>query len=211
MLVGMDVAHTKLPRRTDRDQLTAVRERLVELLDRRDRLNEKLIELYTGKDSETGGGVAGADAAERKGRQKEYNRQRKLVTLLMRRGTSNSDKERIFALLDERVELSGILAASQFRVKKDKLRKKAKKEQLKIQRATKKQLRKNKHQIEKAVSRAKVRSIRKKRAKKQMIAGWIGLFLLCAAVFLVWFFRKDIGAALTDAFNGLLGNVLGNL
>ena len=154
---------------------------------------------------------AGADAAERKGRQQEYNRQRKLVTILMRRGTLNNDKDKIFALLDERVELSGDLAAAQYRVKKDKLRGKAKREQIKLQKSAKRKLRKNKHLIDKAVKRAKIRSTRKRRAKRQMVAGWIGLFVLAAAVFFIWYFRTDIGAALTDMINGLLGNVLGNL
>jgi hypothetical protein len=204
MLVGMDTDRARLPKKTDRSELCAIRERLVELLDRRDRLNNKLIELYTGKDSDKKGGVAGADAAERKARQKEYNEQRRLVQLIMKRKISQNEKEKIFALLDMRIELVGTLAASRYRVKKDKLRGRAKKEQLKLQRSVKQQLKKNKHQIDKLVKRANVKSLKRTKANKQRIAGWIVLILLVGAGFAVWFFRAEIGALIGNLLTGLI-------
>ena len=170
-----------LPARADRDELIAMREELMRLLDIRDEINAELIQLYTG--TAKNGGVNHIKRRNKvvlKARKRAHKKYRKHYNALNKYHVTRNEKMRVCDKLDEIVELSGELARIKYILKKENPIGKARREYIREKGNAKSNLRYAKRYAErftvKAVRRAKIR----KRRTRAFITSIVLLALLGA-------------------------------
>ena len=170
-----------LPSRADRDELIAMREELMRLLDIRDEINAELIQLYTG--TAKNGGVNHIKRRNKvvlKARKRAHKKYRKHYNALNKYHVTRNEKMRVCDKLDEIVELSGELARIKYILKKENPIGKARREYIREKGNAKSNLRYAKRYAErftvKAVRRAKIR----KRRTRALVASLVLIALLGA-------------------------------
>ena len=170
-----------LPSRADRDELIAMREELMRLLDIRDEINAELIQLYTG--TAKNGGVNHIKRRNKvvlKARKRAHKKYRKHYNALNKYHVTRNEKMRVGDKLDEIVELSGELARIKYILKKENPTGKARREYIREKGNAKSNLRYAKRYAErftvKAVRRAKIR----KRRTRALVASLVLIGLLGA-------------------------------
>ena len=170
-----------LPSRADRDELIAMREELMRLLDIRDEINAELIQLYTG--TAKNGGVNHIKRRNKvvlKARKRAHKKYRKHYNALNKYHVTRNEKMRVCDKLDEIVELSGELARIKYILKKENPIGKARREYIREKGNAKSNLRYAKRYAErftvKAVRRAKIR----KRRTRALVASLVLIGLLGA-------------------------------
>ncbi len=202
-LVETDFDTVKLPRKANREQLKAYRERMVELLRRRDELNIKLIELYSGASGGARGVAQGRFEAELAAKRKAYKQQIKLARLLERTGVGHDAKKRLYELMDRHTEIMGEIAGIDYSFRKEKPKGRAKSELVKQRKRLLRERKENLRDIE----RLKIKSIRsakkRERARKNMIVGWGVLAILVVIGVVVYLLRDQISAFVTQFISGL--------
>ncbi|MBR2929595.1 MAG: hypothetical protein IKC32_00040 [Clostridia bacterium] len=165
----------------DVEALAELRIELVELLRRRDEINERLTALYIG--SEKGKRFAAKkDKIDLKARNKEHRKQRSLYNKLKYARISKKHSEILTGLMDEQTELSATIAKCKFTLRKEKPTGRAKRECKELLARSKRTYRKNKGAIKRitrlAIAEAKV----ERQLADQALLSWAMLLLLLGAV-----------------------------
>lgn len=192
-LVKCDLNKTKLPRRTNRDEIEKMREELIELLNRRDELNLALSELYTGKAGKKSRSHAhNAEAKEYAAKVKEFKRQRKLAKEMDRMSVSSDNRRKIYQLMDECVELAGRRAELEYKLRKEKVKGKAKREAAKEIRAVKKDYKFTSKDLDRFSRRAFLKAAKRKKSHSSTALGIFLLLLFVGAGVAVYMFRDTI-------------------
>ena len=186
LLVLTDFARQKLPKGASVEKLIRMREKLMELLARRDELNTRLTALYLGTDNPKAKiGVMAREDACRKARRKEYSRHKALDRRIRREKPSYDYKKKLYELMDEQIELSGKIAECEFVIKREKPKGERLREVKRALNEYKREYNKNKAELDR-LSRTAFKKAKENREKKTgAIFGWIGFFILVAIVIVV--------------------------
>lgn len=182
-LVMTDLAKVKLPEGADAERLLALRERAIDLLARRDELNERLAELYRGAKGEAANRIRAArERAARKGRTSEYRRQRRLDRKIHRMKVAYDYRKRLEELMDEQVRGMGVIKLYEHIQRREKLKGRAKREiGARLKEAIRK-YRKYKKEIKRISKKAFRRAKDDKRRRRGEIAGWLALLFLAVII-----------------------------
>lgn len=211
-VVLTDLERVRLPKKTDRDEVVELRERLISLLKQRDDLNLKLIELYSLSKGGKAGKAEGRFNAEYEGKKRAFKRQIPIYKKFERARISIADKEAIYPLMDERTELSGELAKINYMLKKEKPTGLARKELIRDKRKVERKLDENKRTLMHKEKKALKTAERKADGNRAAIIGWsiIGILILAGVLIAVfwkdiqpWFMSKGL-PWLTEKFNQLV-------
>lgn len=188
-LVNMDLDTVKLPRKANREELKACRDRLVELLRRRDELNIKLIELYSGATRGAKGVAQGRFDAELTAKRKAYKQQMKLARILEGSGVGLDAKKRLYEMMDRHTEIAGAIASIDYSLKKEKPKGRARKELLKQRRELVRERKANLNNIEKLKIKTLKMAKKRERARKSTLVGCVVLLaviIIAAVVYFSW-------------------------
>ena len=191
-LVLTDMDRVRLPRKTSRDEMRALRERLIELLRKRDELNIELVDLYSLSSGGKGGLADGRYNAEMKGRKKAFKQQLPAYRKYENMQISLADKEKIYPLMDERTELYGDLARIAYMLGKERARGAAKRQLKRERRGIKRKLKENRRAIENYEKKALRLASSRREQKRAGIIGWVILGILAVAAVLAVVFWADI-------------------
>ncbi len=202
-LVLTDVETAKLPKKTDRDYVRETRNEILALLKKRDEINIKLSELYS---LSSGGKIAeGRHRAIQRGMIATHKKLRPIYDKCEKAKVSVADKEKLYALLNERVSLGGELAKVNYLIKKENLnadaKKQAKRDRSKIQR----KLNENRREIARFEKKAVVRAEKKNERKRVSFIGWTVLLAIVVAGVLIYLNFDQILEWAKGMFPGLLG------
>lgn len=198
-LVLTDMDRVKLPRKTSRDEMRALRERLIELLRKRDELNIELVDLYSLSSGGKGGLADGRYNAEMQGRKKAFKRQLPAYRKYENMEISLADKEKIYPLMDERTELYGDLARIAYMLGKERASGAAKRQLKRERRGIKRKLKENQRAIENYEKKALRVASSKREQKRAGIIGWVILGVVAVAAVLVFVFWNDISTWFTTS------------
>lgn len=191
-LVLTDMDRVKLPRKTSRDEMRALRERLIELLRKRDELNIELVDLYSLSEGGRGGLADGRYKAEMQGRKKAFKRQLPAYRKYENMQISLADKEKIYPLMDERTELYGDLARIAYMLGKERASGAAKHQLKRERRGIKRKLKENQRAIENYEKKALRVASSRREQKRAGIIGWVVLGIVAVAAVLAVVFWNDI-------------------
>ncbi len=191
-LVLTDMDRVRLPRKTSRDEMRALRERLIELLRKRDELNVELVDLYSLSSGGKGGLADGRYNAEMKGRKRAFKQQLPAYRKYENMQISLADKEKIYPLMDERTELYGDLARIAYMLGKERARGAAKRQLKRERRGIKRKLKENRRAIENYEKKALRLASSRREQKRAGIIGWVLLGILAVAAVLAVVFWADI-------------------
>ena len=195
-VVATNFEKAELHARADRDDLIAMREELMRLLDVRDEINAQLIQLYTG--AEKGDGVNHIRRRNRvvlKARKRAHAKYRKYYNALNKYRVTRNEKMRIFDKLDEIVERSGDLAKAKYILRKEKPIGKARREYVREKGNAKSNIRYAKRYVNRFTAKAVRRAKRRQRRTRALIATLVLLAILGVAAFTVYL----IGPQLLEA------------
>lgn len=191
-LVLTDMDRVRLPRKTSRDEMRALRERLIELLRKRDELNIELVDLYSLSSGGKGGLADGRYNAEMKGRKRAFKQQLPAYRKYENMQISLADKEKIYPLMDERTELYGDLARIAYMLGKERARGAAKRQLKRERRGIKRKLKENRRAIENYEKKALRVASSRREQKRAGIIGWVVLGIVAVAAVLAVVFWADI-------------------
>ena len=187
-VVATNFDKVKLPDKADRDELIAMREELMRLLDIRDEINKDLYELYTGTESGMKGSIKGRAKVTLKARKRAHAGYSRFFRVINKRRVTRNEKMRIFDKMDEIVELKGEVAKIKYILRNEK-------PQGKVKRAYQKELKGAKRDIrilKKAVQSSTIKALRK--AKKREVRTWTMILAYSVLILLslftlsmVWF------------------------
>ncbi len=191
-VVATEFDKVELPKKADRDELLSMRDELLRLLDVRDEINSKLVDLYTGTESGSRGSVKGRAKAELRGFKKAHRRYRKLYYALATRGVTRNEKMRIFDKMDEVVELSGNLARVKYILKKERPEGKVRRDYIKEMHSNRREIR----ILRKIVERSSIKAFRRAKRRRTQIASmaisYIILMLILAGAAVLAIYGWDI-------------------
>ncbi|MBR3681202.1 MAG: hypothetical protein IKL79_04280 [Clostridia bacterium] len=191
-LVLTDVDEIKLPKSTDRDELRETRNKLLELLKRRDELNVKLVELYSISEGGKGKVAEGRFKAILNAKKTAYKKQLPTYKKYERAKISRADKEKLYPLLDERTELYGELARVNYALKKEKATGLAKKELKRERTKIMRKLDENRQAILHYERKALKRADKEAEKSRAAILGWSVLGVVAVGALLVIIFWNQI-------------------
>ena len=169
-VVATDFARAELPDKADRDELIAMREELMRLLDIRDEINGELIELYTGSDGANKSNIKGRAKVTLKARKRAHVSFIRYFRVLNKRRVTRNEKMRIFDKMDEIVELKGDIAKIRYILRKEKPTGKVKRDYQKELNRAKRDVR----ILKKSVERSTLKALKK--AKKREVRMWTMIF-----------------------------------
>ena len=199
-VVATDFSRVDLPAKADREELIAMREELLRLLDIRDDINAELLELYTGTENGMNGSIKGRAKVVLKARKRAHARLRRYYKILNKHRVTRNEKMRIFDKMDEVVDLKGQLAKVKYILRKEKPTGKVKREYLKEKQHAKRDIRILKKSIERTFARALRRAKKLELQRRAMIISYtlLGALLLGAVVVVT------MGPALLEALKAFL-------
>ena len=118
-IISLDTDKVICPRvRADRSELEMIRTEMKDLLDKRDRINERLYKIYLGRDAR---GKTSFEKKVTKARRRAmkvaYNDQLKLYKTVEKERLPLEMKERVYKLMNERTNLHGYLAELKLRAR----------------------------------------------------------------------------------------------
>ena len=209
-LVTTDVENVRLPKSADRDEIKKTRDELLALLKKRDELNIKLIELYSISEGGKGRGAEGRFNAIIAAKKKMYKQQLPTYRNYERAGVSREEKVKLYALLDERTELSGELAKVNYMLKKERAKGEARKELKREKRRIIRTLEENKRAILHYEKKALKRAEKETEVNNSAIAAWVVLGILLVAVGVCVVFWDKISPWLIQALSDAVAAILGN-
>ncbi len=207
-IVMTDLARAKLPKGASAERLIALRERAIDLLERRDELNTRLRELYRGTTGR-GGGIAAREAASRKGRIVEYKKQRRLDKKLRTMKVAYDYRKRLEELMDDVVQGMGEIKLYEFILRRERPRGRAKREAKDKLKDAIRTYKRNKREIERISKKAFRRAKDDKRRKRGELAGWIALLILASVIGVcVWQWNTIWEFIISNV--PILGEIFGN-
>ena len=180
-VVATDFARAELPEKADRDELIAMREEVMRLLDIRDEINGELIELYTGSDGAKKSNTKGRARVTLKARKRAHMSFVRYFRVLNKRRVTRNEKMRIFDKMDEIVELKGDIAKIRYILRKERPTGKLKRDYRKELKRAKRDVR----ILKKSVERSTVKAL--KRAKKREVRMWTMIFAYSVFIALALF------------------------
>ena len=199
--LAADYSTARLPDGASRENLAELRDELFKLLAKRDELNIKLISLYSGGELGAEGGYAAMINAELNGKRAAYNKQKKIENLIYKHHVSVSHSKKIYALMDEYVELSGKISRIDFKLKRENPRGGERRSLRRERRKLKKQRANVNGDIQYNTKRSLEAAIARRRAKLYTVLGISLLMLLVAAGLYLW----ANGQSILDYFVSLQG------
>ncbi len=162
-------------KKADRNRVAALRSKIIDLLNERDIVNGKLIALYAGT-----GIKAGSESVNQQWRRvknkaaaKSKKRQKSTADMVKNMPVSQSEKTKVYNLMNERLDAESTIALTKYRIRKEKLNKQDKlcaNQDIKAQKARIKELDKNIHDI--------IKTIEKKVSEAQAISSWYVAFIV---------------------------------
>ena len=180
-VVATDFDKADLPQKADRDELVAMREELMRLLDIRDEINQELYGLYTGTEHGMKGSMKGRAKVTLKARKRAHAQYVRHYRVLNKRKVSRNDKMRIFDKMDEYVAVKGEIAKIKYILKKEKPNGKLRREYVKELKGAKRDVR----ILKKAIERSSIKALRK--ARKREVRMWTMIFAYSALIALALF------------------------
>ena len=180
-VVATDFDKVDLPVKADREELVAMREELMRLLDIRDEINGELIELYTGTENGMKGSTKGRAKVTLKARKRAHAAYGRYFRVLNKRRVTRNEKMRIFDKMDEIVALKGDIARITYILRKEKPNGKLKREYVKELKGAKRDVR----ILKKSVERSTIKAL--KRAKKREVRMWTMIGAYSALILLSLF------------------------
>ena len=175
-VVATDFSRAELPQKADREELIAMREELMRLLDIRDEINVDLFELYSGTENGMKGSMKGRAKVTLKARKRAHANYTRYFRVLNKRRITRTEKMRIFDKMDEIVEVKGEIARIKYILRKERPAGKTKRD---YQRELK-HLKRDARIIHKAIERSAVKAL--KRAKKREVRMWTMIFAYSALI-----------------------------
>ena len=198
-------ATMEIKKRTpQRKKIAELRSRMIALLNERDVINGKLTALYTGEEYNLDGtGVnqnwrrIKADAAE-----KDMKKQKELKKIIKKLPASPGEKEKLYILLNKRIDAVSTISLCKYRIKKDRLTKGEKKRLKYDIRNSKRLIRAADEEL-----RGRIHKINQRYIDSHAISDWMlgmGLILLMVILGVIGYF-VIFSQELSEAFNMLLG------
>ena len=197
-LVLENLDRARLSKRADRARLIEIREELIDLLSRRDQINIRLIELYSGVSGGSKGGEEASAEAERRGRRREYKRLSSLERRLTNNKVSYDMRKGILELMDERVSLKGSEERIRFILKRERPRGARKKELKKELKRIVRMLKDNDYKLERLADRGLTKARERRSRNTFSMVGWILLIALLAAGAVCYIYRAEIWAFISE-------------
>ncbi len=176
-LTLIDLASAKLPSRANRATLISLQTELVELLDRRDELNKRLLELYCGSDGGKKQHAKGRLDADISGRRAEFKRLDKMNRQISSYRISLESKKHIYVLMDRRILLSGEHERVRYILNKEKPQGEYRKSLIKEKKRIEQELKENMKELEPLVKKVLEKAKDERKTHIAMAFGW-GIFLL---------------------------------
>ena len=185
-------ATSRIRKKADRYALVELREELLHLLTERYHLDERLVSIYSGADASES--YNGRFSAEMKGKKRAHKKQRRLEREITANRVSYAYKKKIYALMDEYVELSGELERISYSLKRERPRGSLKRELNRKRRKLRRKLARISDNIEYYKKRGIERAEDKRVVRRNIILGWIALGALVLGAVLILVFWGDITA-----------------
>ena len=194
LMVLTDLARAKVPASCDMERVIGLREKLIDLLARRDELNARLIELYLGRERGKKGGFEARAEEKRRARRKEFKKRSSLAGRIKREKVAYDYKNKLHELLNSQVELAGEIAECKYILRREKPKGEAAREVKKRLAELERDYRKNEKEIDRVSKIAFKKAKEKKEKKRGEVFGWIGLLILLAVIGLVIWQWENIAA-----------------
>ena len=201
-VISTNFDNVELPLKADRDDLIAMREELMRLLDIRDEINSNLIELYTGSEAgmKLGTNIKGREYAQTKARKRAYRKYKSLYALLNRKRITRNEKRRIFDKMDLYLDTACELAKIKYILKNERPMGKTFVEYQKDKRHTQRELKILEAIIHNSSSRALKKADKRSVGNQAMFVSYAIIVLAVLAVCAITAF----GPALIDIIKGYL-------
>ena len=181
-VVATNFEKVDLPAKADREELIAMREELMRLLDIRDDINTQLLEIYSGTENGMRGSTKGRAKAVLRARKWARYRLGRYFNVLNKHRVTRNEKMRIFDKMDEVVDLRGQLARVNYILRKEKPVGKVKRDYLKEKKIAKRDIR----ILKKSIERSTIRVLKRARKReKQMRAMYLAYGVLGAILLFV--------------------------
>ena len=175
-VVTTDYDRVELPAKADREELVAMREELMRLLDIRDEINTELFGLYSGTENGMTGSIKGRAKVTLKARKRAHGRYVRYHRVLNKRKVTRNERMRIFDKMDEVVERKGDIARIKYILRKEKPQGKVRREYLKELKNAKRDVR----IMKKTIERSTIKAL--KRARKREIRMWTMILAYSALI-----------------------------
>ena len=185
-VVATDFDRVELPAKSDRDELIAMREELMRLLDIRDDINAELLELYSGKEHGMRGSLKGRAKATLRARRWAHARLNRYYKVINKHRVTRNEKLRIFDKMDEVVELKGDIARANYILRKEKPTGKVKRDYKKERAHARRDVRILKKSIDRLAVRAVIKARKREKQLRTIALAYavLGLFALGVVAFL---------------------------
>ena len=199
-VVATDFSRVELPAKADREELVAMREELLRLLDIRDDINAELLELYTGTENGMKGSIKGRAKVVLKARKRAHAKFRRYHKQLSKHRVTRNEKMRIFDKMDEVVDLKGQLAKIKYILRKENPAGKVRREYIKEKQHIKRDIR----ILNKSIERTAIRALRKAKKIELQKRAMITAYVLLGTILLGAFVVYTMGPALLEASKSFL-------
>ena len=194
-VVATDFDRVELPAKADREELVAMREELLRLLDVRDEINVQLLELYTGNENGMSGSTEGRAKAALKARKWAHYKMARYFKVISKHRVTRNEKMRIFDKMDEYVDVRGELARVRYILKKEKPAGKVRREYLNDVKVAKRDSR----ILKKIIDRATVRALKKARKRETQQRAIITSYAILVALLLFILSMVAMGPQILEA------------
>ena len=199
-VVATDFDTVELPNKADREELVAMREELLRLLDIRDDINSQLYELYTGTENGMSGSIEGRANVTLKARKKAHYKMSRYFKVLSKHRVTRNEKMRIFDKMDEFVELRGELAKIKYILNSERPAGKVRRDYIK-------DLKNAKHDsrvLQKIIERATIRALKKARKREMQERAIIMSYTVLIALLLIGLAMFAMGPQILEALKMFL-------
>ena len=197
-----DYSLTKLKSGANRELLLKKRVDLLDELKRRDEINVELLKLYTGKDEGKREHFEARAEAEMKAKRRAYRRQRGLDRAIVKYHISHSFSKRLYALMDEYVELCGAVSRLEYSLRHEKLLRPVKRDMKKERKKLKRKLARVSDHIDYYEKRAIDEAEDRRVLKRKMIIGWAVLIAIAVLGICAWAFWEPLVQYIESIYSG---------
>ena len=197
-----DYTVARLKKGASRERLVELRGKLLDELANLSEVNERLVSVYTGKENGSRAHFEGRVMAEMRAKRRAYRKQRGLDKAIVRYHISYSFSKRLYALMDEYVNLSGEIARLEYSLKHERLLRSVKKDMKKECRKLRRRLLRVSDHIDYYERRAIEEADDRREVKRKMIVGWTVLIAIVALGLAVWAFWEPFTAYIAEIYGG---------
>ena len=205
--ITYDTSTKHVAKKADAEVILALRERLYELLERRDEINARLTELYLGSEGARKNKTTKKDKAVRRACESQYKKLLTTKRKILLEKVTKIYRDKLYALMDEQVELAGVIAKCKYILTKEKPKGKTLQDTVKLLNKSRKAFKKNKSEIARTL-RIAIFDSRERRIKNQAMIASILALLAVAAVAGVIAFMPDKVMAFIDKYLPLLSGFI---